>query len=101
MGHDLSRVLEHHNNQRMDASVVVAVQALVDGTFTGGTHIDTLETGEVGLAPFPQEVLTPSSTSACIAAPPQDVQTGFPHTPLNRQWCAPALGCGDMPAPIN
>jgi basic membrane protein A len=35
-----------------DVSVVQAVNAIVEGTFTGGIHIGTLETGEVGLAPF-------------------------------------------------
>jgi len=38
--------------KRLDVSVVFTVQSIVDGTFTGGTHIGTLETGEVGLAPF-------------------------------------------------
>jgi len=38
--------------KRMDVSVVHTVQAIVEETFTGGTHIGTLETGEVGLAPF-------------------------------------------------
>ncbi len=40
--------------KRVDVSVVSAVQAIVDGTFRGGTHMGTLETGEVGLAPFYQ-----------------------------------------------
>jgi basic membrane protein A len=35
-----------------DVSVVQTVRAIVEGTFTGGIHIGTLETGEVGLAPF-------------------------------------------------
>ncbi len=38
--------------KRMDVSVIRTVQSIVDGTFTGGTHIGTLETGEVDLAPF-------------------------------------------------
>jgi basic membrane protein A and related proteins len=38
--------------KRADVSVGLAVQALVDGTFTGGTHVGTLATGETGLAPF-------------------------------------------------
>jgi WD40 repeat protein len=38
--------------KRMDVSVVSAVQTIMDGTFTGGTHIGTLQTGEVGLAAF-------------------------------------------------
>jgi len=35
-----------------DVSVVQAVKAIIDGAFTGGVHIGTLETNEVGLAPF-------------------------------------------------
>jgi WD40 repeat protein/basic membrane lipoprotein Med (substrate-binding protein (PBP1-ABC) superfamily) len=35
-----------------DVSVVHTVKAIVDATFTGGVHVGTLETGEVGLAPF-------------------------------------------------
>ena len=38
--------------KRLDASVVSAVQAIVDGTFTGGTHTGTLENGGVSIAPF-------------------------------------------------
>jgi WD40 repeat protein/basic membrane lipoprotein Med (substrate-binding protein (PBP1-ABC) superfamily) len=37
-----------------DVSVVQVIKALVEGTFTGGVHVGTLETGEVGLAPFHQ-----------------------------------------------
>ena len=37
-----------------DVSVVQAVEAAADGSFTGGVHLGTLETGEVGLAPFYQ-----------------------------------------------
>ncbi len=37
-----------------DESVLQAVEAIEDGAFTGGIHIGTLETGEVGLAPFHQ-----------------------------------------------
>ncbi|HEY5729789.1 MAG TPA: BMP family ABC transporter substrate-binding protein [Anaerolineales bacterium] len=37
-----------------DASVVQAVQAIENNTFTGGIQIGTLETGEVSLAPFYQ-----------------------------------------------
>jgi basic membrane protein A len=40
--------------KNLDVSVVRAVQAMEDGTFIGGEHIGTLETGEVGLAPFYQ-----------------------------------------------
>jgi WD40 repeat protein/basic membrane lipoprotein Med (substrate-binding protein (PBP1-ABC) superfamily) len=38
--------------KRLDASVVSAVQAIVDGTFAGGTHLGTLENGGVSIAPF-------------------------------------------------
>ena len=38
----------------MEVSVLAAVQSIVEGTFTGGEHIGTLETGEVGLALFYQ-----------------------------------------------
>jgi basic membrane protein A len=35
-----------------DVSVVHAIKGVVDGTFNGGIHVGTLETNEVGLAPF-------------------------------------------------
>jgi basic membrane protein A len=38
--------------KNLDVSVVQVVKSIEDGTFTGGIHIGTLETGEVGLAPF-------------------------------------------------
>jgi WD40 repeat protein/basic membrane lipoprotein Med (substrate-binding protein (PBP1-ABC) superfamily) len=38
--------------KRVDVSVVSAVKAIVDGTFSGGEHIGTLENGGVSLAPF-------------------------------------------------
>jgi basic membrane protein A and related proteins len=37
-----------------DVSVMQAVRAVEENTFTGGTHVGTLETGEVGIAPFHQ-----------------------------------------------
>ncbi len=37
-----------------DVSVVQAVKSIEEGTFRGGIHIGTLETGEVSLAPFHQ-----------------------------------------------
>ncbi len=40
--------------KRVGVSVMLAVQAIMEGRFTGGTHIGTLETSEVGLAPFHQ-----------------------------------------------
>ena len=38
--------------KNLDVSVVQAVRSIENNTFTGGVHIGTLETGEVGLAPF-------------------------------------------------
>ena len=38
--------------KRMDVSLVSAVKAIEEGTFTGGLHAGTLENGSVGLAPF-------------------------------------------------
>jgi basic membrane protein A and related proteins len=38
--------------KNLNVSVVQAVKAIEEGTFTGGMHVGTLETGEVGLAPF-------------------------------------------------
>lgn len=38
--------------KNLDVSVVQAVRAIEEGIFTGGIHVGTLETGEVGLAPF-------------------------------------------------
>jgi basic membrane protein A len=38
--------------KNFDVSVIRAVKAIEDGTFSGGVHMGTLETGEVGLAPF-------------------------------------------------
>jgi WD40 repeat protein/basic membrane lipoprotein Med (substrate-binding protein (PBP1-ABC) superfamily)/transcriptional regulator with XRE-family HTH domain len=38
--------------KRFDVSVVLASNAIVEGTFTGGIHVGTLETDEVGLSPF-------------------------------------------------
>ena len=32
--------------------MVRTAKSIEDGTFTGGSHLGTLETGEVGLAPF-------------------------------------------------
>lgn len=38
--------------RRQDRSVIQAVDALNHGNFEGGYHLGTLESGEVGLAPF-------------------------------------------------
>jgi basic membrane protein A len=37
-----------------DVNVMQAVKAIEENTFSGGTHVGTLETGEVGIAPFHQ-----------------------------------------------
>jgi basic membrane protein A and related proteins len=38
--------------KKLDVSVLLAVEAIAGGTFSGGPHVGTLATGEVGLAPF-------------------------------------------------
>ncbi len=38
--------------KNLDVSVLQAVKAIENGTFTGGIHVGTLETGEIGIAPF-------------------------------------------------
>ena len=38
--------------KRWNLSIISVLSALEQGTFTGGTHIGTLENGEVGLSPF-------------------------------------------------
>ena len=43
----LTSIMKHY-----DVSVIEAVKAIEEEMFTGGVHVGTLETGEVGLAPF-------------------------------------------------
>jgi basic membrane protein A and related proteins len=38
--------------KNFDVSIVQSVKAIQAGTFAGGVHVGTLETDEVGLAPF-------------------------------------------------
>ncbi len=38
--------------KRVDVSVASAIEDLVDGSFTGGVHVGTLENGGVSIAPF-------------------------------------------------
>lgn len=53
------------------------VQSIVDGTFTGGTHIGTLETGEVGLAPFHKfDSLISNKVKADLEQIKQDIIAG-------------------------
>ncbi len=40
--------------KRFDVSVVQAARSVAQGTFSGGIHVGTLETGEVGISPFHQ-----------------------------------------------
>ena len=38
--------------KRYDVSIIQAVDSIVEGNFQVGTHIWTLESGEIGLSPF-------------------------------------------------
>ncbi|MBI3360398.1 MAG: BMP family ABC transporter substrate-binding protein, partial [Chloroflexi bacterium] len=38
--------------KRLDLSVQNAAKAVADGSFKGGTHVGTLASGEIGIAPF-------------------------------------------------
>jgi basic membrane protein A len=38
--------------KNLDVSVVQVVKAIEEGKFTGGVHVGTLESGDIGLAPF-------------------------------------------------
>jgi len=60
--------------KRMDNSVINAVRAIVEGNFTGGTHIGTLANGGVGLAPFHQ---LDSLVSAQVKADLEEIKAGI------------------------
>ena len=60
--------------KRMDNSVVNAVRTIVDGNFTGGTHVGTLANGGVSLAPFHQ---LDSLVSAQIKADLEEIKAGI------------------------
>jgi basic membrane protein A len=60
--------------KRMDNSVINAVQAIVDGTFTGGIHVGTLANGGVSLAPFHQ---LDSLVSAQVKADLEEIKAGI------------------------
>jgi WD40 repeat protein/basic membrane lipoprotein Med (substrate-binding protein (PBP1-ABC) superfamily)/transcriptional regulator with XRE-family HTH domain len=49
---ELAEVVLTSIEKRFDVSVIAAARALASGTFTGGVHLGTLESGEVGLSPF-------------------------------------------------
>ncbi len=60
--------------KRMDNSVINAVQAIVDGTFTGGIHFGTLANGGVSIAPFHQ---LDSLVSAQVKADLEEIKAGI------------------------
>jgi basic membrane protein A len=60
-----------------DASVVQTVKDIKENTFTGGIHIGTLGTGEVGLAPFHKlDGLVSSRVKAELEQIKADIITG-------------------------
>ncbi|MEO5887026.1 MAG: BMP family ABC transporter substrate-binding protein [Anaerolineales bacterium] len=64
-----------------DVSVVQVVKAIMNGTFTGGVHVGTLETGEVGLAPFHQfEPLISVKVKAELEQIKKDISAGIIRT---------------------
>ena len=58
---DIADILLTSVIKKYDVSVVLVVKSITEGKFTGGVHLGTLETGEVGLAPFYkfEELLSP------------------------------------------
>jgi basic membrane protein A len=51
--------------KRLDLSVLTAAKAVVDGSFKGGTHVSSLENGEIGISPFHDlESMVPSEVVA-------------------------------------
>jgi basic membrane protein A len=52
MGTEVTSVVLTSIVKNYDVNVVQVVNTIVDSQFTGGVHLGTLETGEVGLAPF-------------------------------------------------
>ena len=68
----LTSVMKHY-----DVSVIEAVKAIEEGRFTGGVHVGTLETGEVGLAPFyPFDPLISASVIADLEQIRKDIIEG-------------------------
>jgi basic membrane protein A len=60
-----------------DVSVMLAIQAIERNTFSGGTHVGTLETGEVGLAPFHElDSLVPDNVKADLEQIRKDIIAG-------------------------
>jgi basic membrane protein A len=63
--------------KRLDVSVERAVESVVEGAFTGGPHLGTLETAEVGLAPFYElEALVPAQVKADLEQIRLDIIAG-------------------------
>ena len=60
--------------KRMDNSVINAVQAVVDGSFTGGIHFGTLANGGVSIAPFHQ---LDTLVSAQVKADLEEIKAGI------------------------
>jgi WD40 repeat protein/basic membrane lipoprotein Med (substrate-binding protein (PBP1-ABC) superfamily)/transcriptional regulator with XRE-family HTH domain len=67
--------------KRFDVSVVRAAKSIKDGTFTGGIHVGTLETGEVGLSPFHQlDALISDNVKADLEQIKADIISGKVQT---------------------
>jgi len=49
---ELAEVILTSIEKRYDASVIQLARAIADGSFAGGIHTGTLQTGEVGISPF-------------------------------------------------
>ena len=63
--------------KKYDGSVVQAVKTIMEDQFTGGVHLGTLETGEVGLAPFYKfDVLISPKVKADMAQVRRDIING-------------------------
>jgi len=63
--------------KRFDVSVVQAAKSIEDGTFSGGIHVGTLETGEVGISPFHQlDALISTSIKADLEQIEVDIIAG-------------------------
>jgi basic membrane protein A len=49
---DLANITLTSVEKRYDQTILLAARAIETGSFQGGVHIGTLETGEVDLSPF-------------------------------------------------
>lgn len=74
---DLAKIILTSVLKHMDVSVLQAIEAIENGSFQGGVHIGTLESGEVGLAPFHQlDLLVPDSLKAELEQIKTDIIAG-------------------------